>query len=560
MRRRLVLLLPLLAAGCSLPLPSGVHTPDGVRGQGRPAELQVLPQGPITGQGPKEIVEGFLAAQASPTDDYAIARQFLTGEAARAWDPGRGIRVYTPESERVTLSASATGQDRQPTVSLRQVATVDRAGHYTTDPATIAAEAYGMTKVGAGYRISRLPAWTGLQLSPIDLQRTYAIRNVYYLAPQRAPGRHLVPDRVLLPAGPALNDELVRRLLDAPSKDLVGSVEEPSAPSLTLLSVEGSGVVTVTVSHDVDGLSPDEVRDLQAQLVWTLKQDERFTGLRLRTANQVIRGDGESDVVPATAFASYDPNALPANPPYAYLAPIADGNLPGRLRSTTALTPSELTATDRLDSIAVNPRADRIAALRRRGNDDQVLLGSAKSSRVTTGPSARGLTSPTWGSGEIGLWMLQGSDRLVRWDLVSDRLQQVPLPSRPAGRLRSLAVSRDGVRAALAIGEHVYVGRIAWSPAGTPSVVGLTAVDTDGTPQQVVWSTPTELVVLGSSAVQRVSIDGSTAAALVNLGTNGPSSITAAGPTVLFSFGGKVYSAGVSAPVQGSGAAPVFPG
>ena len=82
-RRRLVLaalvaLLPLLLTSCGLPLPDGVQSAGQVQaGSDEPQQLKVIPPGPRKGASPEEIVLGFLAAQRSPDDDHAVAREFL---------------------------------------------------------------------------------------------------------------------------------------------------------------------------------------------------------------------------------------------------------------------------------------------------------------------------------------------------------------------------------------------------------------------------------------------------------------------------------------------------
>lgn len=552
--RRLLCAVLLLATACSLPLPDGVRTPSGVTGR-RPADLQALPQGPTAGQSQIDTVIGFLAAQASPLGGYAIAREFLTGAAAQQWDPGLGVRVYSPDSEQVQQVGPV--RDKQVQVSLTSVATVDPAGHYVSGTRRTT-DAYGVTKVGSGWRISALPSGVGLQLSPLDLLRTYAERNAYYLAPRLRPGdpRHLVPDRVFLPTGPDLTDALVRRALEQPSLALVGSVDASVSPALAVRAVDRDreGVVTVTLSDDAAGLSPDDLRDLYARLVWTLRQDERFRGLRLRTQAQVLHLDGDPQVEPARAFRDYDPEGLGDPPAYAYLAS-------GHLRSTAPLARSALTDGPALDAVAVAPRGDRVAGLHRRGAAVDVLLGTTRSGLVTT-VRGRGLASPTWGSGEGGLWLLQEGRRVVRLDPVTGGLHPVAVAGRPAGTLTSLAVSRDGVRAALVVDGQVLVGRIAWR-AGEAAVQDLVALSTSGRAQQVVWASPVDLVVLGrggtARVVQRVQVDDSPPRVTLPIGLLSPVRIAAAGSTILVESGGTLYGLGQSVPLR-KGAFPVYPG
>jgi hypothetical protein len=563
-RRLLAPVVVLLAAACSLPLPSGVHVPVGVAGQGRPADLQVLPQGPTAGQGPPAVVAGFLAAQASPARDYAIARQFLTGDAARSWSPRARVRVYRPETEPI----QPPGRDQPVEVHLTEVGEVDGTGRYVATSAR-KRDLYVVTKTSTGsWRISSLPRGIGLQLTQIDLLRTFAARNIYYLAPRR-PGapRHLVPDRVFLPGGPTVGaDALVHRLFEQPTQALGDSVD-PVDPSLRLLSVRRArdGVVTVMLSDDAVSLGGDDLRDLSARLVWTLRADPAFTGLRLLTSRGVLRPPGASDVQPSSAWASYDPEGLDQSHPY-YFVKARRLAVSGTRLPVSALT----TGGARVDHVAVSPRGEHVAALRDVGGTVEVDIGSTRTSAVATVARGGGLTSPTWGSGESGLWMVQRdsrpghADRVLRIEPTRPRLLSVLMPGRPAGRIRSLALSRDGARAAVVIGDDVYVFRIRWAGA-TASLVEPALLPTGiGQATQVVWSTATEVVVLKpdqpAAAVQRIAVDGS-ASGSVLLGTLAPTALAAAGPALIVASGGQLWSVGQRITnAQTSGLAPAFPG
>ena len=89
-----VLALPLLAACASIPTSGpiqqgvevGVETTDQV--------IRVIARPPQPDMTPTQIVSGFLQASASFEDDHAVAREYLTPEAAVMWDPTRSVTVY----------------------------------------------------------------------------------------------------------------------------------------------------------------------------------------------------------------------------------------------------------------------------------------------------------------------------------------------------------------------------------------------------------------------------------------------------------------------------------
>ncbi|MFZ9283592.1 MAG: hypothetical protein ACO24V_02625, partial [Candidatus Nanopelagicales bacterium] len=53
-----------------------------------------FPQAPRPGASQREIVAGFLAANASAIGDYSIAREYLADFVAGEWTPSAGLRVF----------------------------------------------------------------------------------------------------------------------------------------------------------------------------------------------------------------------------------------------------------------------------------------------------------------------------------------------------------------------------------------------------------------------------------------------------------------------------------
>ncbi len=182
----------------------------------------------------------------------------------------------------------------------------------------------------------------------------------------------------------------------------------------------------------------------------------------------------------------------------------------------------------------------------------------------TTGPTALGLASPTWGSGQYGLWMLQSGRRVVLLPNGKRQLQPVALPSLPPGRLDSLALSRDGARAALVIAGNLYVGRVD-VVAGFPRIAGLSLVLPKlAHATRVAWASGIELVVIASltrdAQVLRVAVDGSAVTALNSSGLV-PVAVAASSAGLLLLAGDGLYAAaGRGFNRVQSGSAPAFPG
>jgi hypothetical protein len=571
--KKRALLVVLLVAGCSLPLPRGVQkVQPGPVLRDEQGDIQVLPPGPKPGETPEEVVQHFLAAQANSTDDHAVARQFLSTTATAAWHDDAGVLVYDPDSLRVQAVPAGTGLVDTATVEVAAtvVGEVRVDGSYASRAAVPLREAYRLERVKGEWRLARVP--DGLRLTSADRQRSYRATDLYYLAPTSAgTPAHLVPDQVFLPAdssgGSGAADRLVRRLVQPPSVALGTAVSTafPVGTRVRSVAMSGSGVVTVDLSGPLASLGPAARQAMSAQLVWTLRQlGSAFNGLRLLSSGDAFAVPSEGEVQAAGDWNTYDPEGLGRNPPYYYVAS-------RRLRSTADLPAGPATAGTpgragafAVDAVAVTPDRSRIALLEGVAPGLVTVRTGAPAGPYQVGLTARALSSPTWGSGQDGLWALQSGRRVV---LLSDgltRLRAVTVPGLPAGTLRSLAVSRDGARAALVVGDRLYVGRVGVTDAG-PRLDGLTQVlPSLRDVTRVVWSSGTELVALGNLTrprqVLRLAVDGSSAVVVSSSGLL-PVSVAAAGSSLVVGTEDGLYTAtgsGFSNGVVGS--APAFPG
>jgi hypothetical protein len=181
----------------------------------------------------------------------------------------------------------------------------------------------------------------------------------------------------------------------------------------------------------------------------------------------------------------------------------------------------------------------------------------------TSGPfvlrsRAASVSSPSWGSGERGVWFLQNGGLMLA--PLTGPVAAVPVDGiNGYGRVSAVRVSRDGARVALiagtGTGRRLVVGRIV--DRGGYRVVGLRSVARGvADVSDLAWESATSLVVLGRlsgvAAPVRVAVDGSTVA-LVNrygLEESTPVSVAAApdrpltvgarygGAAVLFRLGG----------------------
>ncbi|WP_251050719.1 MULTISPECIES: GerMN domain-containing protein [unclassified Microbacterium] len=132
----LVVVALLLPACAGLPTSGDVAV--GLELGESPPDVDFLPvaSGPIAGAGPQEIVEGFLEAGVTTSDNWDTARDFLAPELQQSWTPTAGVSIDSgiparrlessvPEAE-VESADSAEVQ-----VLLALVASVDEFGAYS---------------------------------------------------------------------------------------------------------------------------------------------------------------------------------------------------------------------------------------------------------------------------------------------------------------------------------------------------------------------------------------------------------------------------------------------
>lgn len=567
--RRAAALLVLLVAGCSLPLPSGVRTADDLPAEQRGgAGIRVQPPGPKAGQSPKDVVQGFLRAQANPDDRHAIARSFLAPELARTWDDTAGVQVYLPATERADLLPEGGSGQARVQVSARVTGVIDADGSYRVRDASTT-DTYALARVGADWRLTSVPA--GLRLTPADQDRSFAPALVYYVGLPAATGSsRLVPDRVYLPSSASTATALVQRLLRPPSAALRGSVADEPGLRATSVTVDGAGLVTVDLAG-ASALAPAAREDLSARLVWTLRGlGPTFRGLRLRGDGTALKVPGQGAVQDAGSWDAYDPEGLGVNPPYFYVAGRrlrASAQLQLPSTAATAGEPGQRGAIG-VDAVAVTPDRTQVALLDQLPNGRvTVWTGPLRGPTYRRAVTAPGLSNPSYGGGERGLWLVRRQSRVTLLPLGGTQVRDVPVERMPAGRLTALAVSRDGARIALVVAQSLYVGRIelASGGVGRVRVTGLSAVARGYRVQDAAWASGTDLVVVASRTgaprtLVRVAVDGSVLEPL-STGSVEPDRVTASSDGIVLLSGSVLYRYTGRAPEQiGPGSHPAYPG
>src|SRR5215467_10348736 len=333
-RPRLAALVACLAvaalAGCATLPTRGQALPvkEAQTGLGQGTDYpQLIPAAPGKDWRPEQIVSGFLAASASFSQDHAAARLYLAPTWADTWNPGWAVTVVSgPIVPKLVLPENISKPANNPRatsvgVTGVQLASISDNGQYqqveSGPPRTIK---FSLTKVNGQWRITDPP--NRLLLSNSEFHRVYQPRNLYYFD---STSTNLIPDPVFVPLQATSTDlatRLVRALGQQPLGWLQGATQTAfprGTRQLSPVRIEGSAAV-VNLGGTIAGASSETLKDVAAQLVWTLTSasysPSAITSVRLEV-------NGEPQQIPGS------PNGIAARSTYAGMVPVpsADAGL-----------------------------------------------------------------------------------------------------------------------------------------------------------------------------------------------------------------------------------------
>jgi hypothetical protein len=460
--------------------------------------IRVIAAPPSVGASPSDIVRGFLEANASLDSGHAIARRYLTAEAAESWDPSAATTVYEQSSlELSKLRGSSI------TAEMAINNRLEANGYLKPiEPAEQAEVDFRLEQVidSAGipqWRIIDPPA--GVLISDSDLRRAYRPHQVYQAALRSGV---LVPDGRLLPViGPSLPTALAERVLAGPASWLAPGIRggAPDGTQLALGAVPVTDGVALVELTDAALLATEVQRqDLAAQMTWTLTQLSEVSGVRLQVGGEPYNVPGRPEVMDRSVFQDRSPDSL-------ITGPDGEQRVPHYILVGTELL--RVSDASRTGTAIDVPDADRLLEL-------GVSLDQQMASAVT--PDRR------------GLWMLpldRGiSDYLVTgrriggasfdidgraWFTDAGKVMRLGASRAPArvpvrgddlaGRISSVHLARDGTRVVLVAGGQLYLGVLEGSQQGLAiTSAHRLAVTVEGV-VDVAWRNSTTLDVLGST-------------------------------------------------------------
>lgn len=259
------LALVALAACSGIPTSGPVGTGDGAVTE--PGPVFLLAYGPQDDAAPRDIVQGFLqAGAAGSTDNFAVAREYLTGAVRSSWDPHEQVVVYSSKG----TPQITTPSDAQVHLSYPVEAIVDADGVYTESASGAQWEStFDLSKDSQGqWRISGLP--DGIVVSEPNFTSVYRSTPIYFPtkdATYLVPEVHWFPERTIVTAA-------VSALLAGPSAALRDAVDTgfPAGVTQTVtgVTVDTNGTALVDLSGALLSADAGHRRLLLAQLDRTL--------------------------------------------------------------------------------------------------------------------------------------------------------------------------------------------------------------------------------------------------------------------------------------------------
>lgn len=271
-RRRLAAIAAGLVTAIGLAGCSGLPT-DGTFQAGLPADepaqdarWQFSAEGPEEGAEPVAIVLGFLDAGESPANDWEIAREFLTDEAAAEWDPDARVTVENIEDRNIG-EFNGEGDEGEVSVAVSPAATVDGSGRYQRANETVRALDFELARVDGEWRIASAP--DGVVIQNETFSSIFRPQSLVFAGP----GDRLVPDLRWFPDGSGLVKDVVTELVEGGPAPWLELAVTTAFDDIELRGVSANAtdqVVTVSLSSAAEDVGAARRARMQTQLEETL--------------------------------------------------------------------------------------------------------------------------------------------------------------------------------------------------------------------------------------------------------------------------------------------------
>lgn len=270
------LVVGLCLTGCvSVPGAGPVQAGEKLATRDEADYVQFQPLPPQPGASQTEIIDGFIAAMVASSNDYQVARQYLTVELSRRWNPSAEILVDEGARQQNIIDTNTVALQVVP------VARLNGDGVLTpTAPGKLIDIEFKLVQENGNWRIASAP--TGILLSKSMFAAVWSPYTLYYVSA----GGGLVPEVRWFMRRRAVTSEAVKALLLGPTAEMSGILHS-SFPSGTVLNggsvpVAG-GTATVDLSGRLSQIDGELLSELRGQLRATLLGMDEVRRVRILT-------------------------------------------------------------------------------------------------------------------------------------------------------------------------------------------------------------------------------------------------------------------------------------
>lgn len=463
--------------------------------------VRYSPAGPSKGATPKEIISGYLDAMLAYPVTTGTAASFLTPDAARAWKYSAGVTIYAEPQVSTPVVRDNAGGVEKPALDVGldvvEDARLDSQGRFDRVDAR-KKFTFRLTQTKGQWRITN--PQSGFLINRKFFDDYYRPFNDYFF--DRA-GKRLVADPIYLPVGDQLTTALISSLLMGP-RGLLGKTARTYAPDGTRLStsvpLRDDGLAEVQFADDLNSLSSGAQDKLSAQIIWTLRQVDQITGVRITGGDNVLY-PGNRGIQSVDSWAAFGPR-------------FGDGGFYGvQKNKIVELTGRDVRAVDgpwgkdarQAADIAVD--SDQLAVVN--GAGSTLTIGRFDKTKVST-YVGKGFLRPVWDDTGM-VWTLDRPGSTTRLRLFDDtRFRQIPIGILEKFRIESFALSPDSARYAFIAmvggASQIYVGSILRDAADAvisldaPQLLAPNGANFTG-PRSISWATSTSVTFLADDNV-----------------------------------------------------------
>ncbi len=283
--RRVTATVTILLLTASLAACGGIPTSGGVQAGGALTEeptgdFVFNPLGPSPDADQRAILEGFIAAFTGPQGDYQVAREFLSADFKKEWDPRHSVLIRTGSPTITQIDGLTMDYAFTPKAQL------DEFGAYSVTGSVSQTLQFQFVKEKGQWRISQAPS--GIVLPESTFLSIFSKHALYFYDLSL---RNLVPDERWF-AGGTTATRIVTALLVGPPEWLKGAVvsQFPDGTQLTPATTVtiDSTVAQVDLTSEAAGADERQRQLMQLQLSESLVTVPGIASVEISVAGSIL--------------------------------------------------------------------------------------------------------------------------------------------------------------------------------------------------------------------------------------------------------------------------------